>query len=100
MTVDIYFRPTFAHAMRQGRKTCTSRPLKMASPGDTFIAFGAEFKVVRVEPRTLAQVRERLFQQEGCTTPGDFEAIWRSIHPRVGFEPQRMVWVHHFVRIA
>jgi len=92
----IPFQYRFRSPLLSGVKSCTSRPRKMASVGDTFEAFGATFEVVLVERLTLLTIREELWREEGCASPADFEAIWCLLHPRRGFQSSQKVSVHRF----
>ncbi|MEE9401291.1 MAG: hypothetical protein V3V32_04655 [Dehalococcoidia bacterium] len=96
MKKRIAFKSRFRWPLLNGIKTCTARTRKMASVGDTFEAFGATFEIVLLERPTLLTIRDKMWVAEGCDSPADFEAIWRSLHPRMGFQPDRKVSVHHF----
>jgi hypothetical protein len=82
--------------MLSGRKTCTSRTRRMASPGDTFPAFGSVFHVTSVEKAILDDIAQNHFHEEGCESPEQFEVTWAQIHPHAGFNPGQVVWLHKF----
>jgi len=86
--------------MLSGRKVCTSRNRRSGSPGDLFEAFGADFELRAIEKLPLRHVRDRLYIQEGCESPEDFQRSWNELHPRKGFIPEKAVYVHWFARKA
>ncbi len=45
-------------------------------------------------------MKDRLYLQEGCESPEEFQRAWSGLHPRKGFVPERPVYVHWFVRKA
>jgi len=100
MKVKIPFMPQFKEAMISGVKTCTSRNRRYGFIGDTFEAFGCEFKITAVDGMILRDVAALLYRQEGCKSPEDFEKIWAKIHPRKGFVWNQEVYVHHFKKVV
>jgi len=44
-------------------------------------------------------VANEYYLEEGCKTSSDFVEVWKQIHPRKGFQPSQMVWVHVFKRV-
>ena len=77
-------------------KELTCRTSKKGRPGDRFRAFGAVFQIVDVWRDTAAHIAICFWREEGCSSPADFKATWRKIHPRLPWD--RMVWVHRFRR--
>ena len=84
--------------MLANQKVCTSRNKRYGRPGDTFQAFGADFELLAVTRTTLLDVSRHFFQQEGCSSPEEFEEIWTELHPRRGFVPAQAVYLHRFCR--
>jgi len=84
--------------MLSGLKVCTSRSRRFGRPGDTFEAFGADFELRAIGRLSLRHVRDRLYLQEGCESLEEFQRAWSELHPRKGFVPERLVYVHWFVR--
>jgi len=68
--------------IKQGRKKCTSRNRKWNDQ-----------RVTKIEERTLRDVRDNLWREEGADSPEEFEKVWRQIH-RGKFDPEKTVFVH------
>jgi len=98
--VQIPFNSIFQLAMTTGRKTCTSRTRQYGRAGDTFRAFGCLFEITKVERRMLKDVALVLHAHEGCQSRREFIEVWGTLHPRKGFVPDQLVWVHWFRRIG
>lgn len=95
----IPFLPEWKEAMLSGRKTCTCRSKKYGEVGDQFTIFGATFELVSVEKKSLEQVRDEYWYQEGCDSRAGFEQVWERIHPDRGFVPSDKRWLHQFVKV-
>lgn len=89
-------QPRWQHKMLLGLKIVTSRPHKYGHAGDTFRYFGANFVILAIEKHTLDYVANNLYKEEGCDNPDEFRRIWSMLHPRKGFIPTQLVWVHFF----
>jgi len=98
--IEIPFLPEFESALRDGRKTATSRSKRYGNPGDQFTAFGMEFLIMEVRQEKLADISLFYYGVEGLGSPAEFIAIWRRIHPRKEFDPEREVWFHRFKRLS
>jgi len=83
--------------MKQGLKTATSRTKCYGDPGDWFKAFGGIFIIVNVHKLQLVDIAHLFYREEGFKTKEDFMAMWAKIHPRVGFQPDKKVYLHKFV---
>jgi len=94
--IDLPFLPEFEEVMISGGKTLTSRTRWFGWKGDYFEAFGHIFIITGLFTKTLGEVRDIYFRQEGCKSPEEFEAIWCRIHPRAGFRPEQRVKCHEF----
>lgn len=90
------FNETWRWKMLQGQKTCTSRTKVYGQPGDSFVQFGQTFTLTRVEEQSLEFVAVQLYEAEGCSSPREFMAMWRDLHPWRGWDPDQVVYVHHF----
>lgn len=93
---ELPFLAEFEEAIRSGRKTATSRPRRYGQAGDIV---KTRFGYVRIRSCTrmsLAEIRDRHWREEGCSSPEQFEAVWRRLHPRSGFVPWHRVWFHRF----
>lgn len=91
----IPFRKRFRDVLLSGRKTWTARPRRMAAEGDRFWAFGAHFRVKSVVRVPLWYVANN-WVDEGCDSQQDFIETWEAIHPRKGYQPEQLVWLHIF----
>lgn len=99
MQVNIPFRSYWAGKVQRGIKTCSTRPTRFGKEGDTFCIFGATLRITAVHRHELRYVAAHLWRQEGCENPDHFQKVWAMIHPRKGFVPDWMVYVHFFERI-
>ena len=98
MIVKIPFQERWRDAMLENRKVCTGRSRRYGKPGDIFQAFGVDFELLTIARMPLKDVSADLFKQEGCGSPGEFERIWAELHPRKGFVPGQIVYIHWFNR--
>lgn len=94
--ITLPFRLSFATALFNGTKTATSRTKRYGIPGDTFIVSGRKFVLTSVRLKKLRQVAHELWEEEGCKSESDFVEIWKGIHPRKGWTPEQLVFVHEF----
>ena len=94
--VKIPFMERFREPMLNGTKTVTSRTKKYGVKGDWFRVFGAKFVIDRVDSKPLGYVAAVLWEPEGAISNEEFIEIWGKIHPRKGWLPSQMVYVHLF----
>lgn len=94
--VKIPFRARFRESMLSGKKTYTSRPQSMGSPGQMFVAFGARFCLTKVESVKLSYICEELYEEEGFSSSEKFIEAWESIYPYKGYTPFQTVYLHKF----
>jgi len=99
MLVDIPFQPKWQHKMLVGLKTCTSRTKRYGHTGDTFRHFGKTFIMLSIEKRTLKNIADNLYTQEGCDSQEEFKEVWIELHPRKGWVPNQKVFVHFFEKV-
>ena len=97
--VAIPFLAIFKEPMLAGTKTCTARTRKHGTPGDKFEAWGQTFELREVIVVFLATVRDQFYKFEGFTSPTDFVATWRKLHPIRGFDPEQAVYLHSFRKL-
>lgn len=101
--IEIPFREDMALAVTSGRKVCTTRSDRYGDVGDTFKvrweAIETRLVLTHVERKTLSYVATFLHDPEGFETAREFIGIWNEIHPRKGFDPQALKWVHWFERV-
>lgn len=93
------FQPEWEEKMLNGEKTCTSRTKIFGHAGDTFVAFGQRYFIIKVEEQLLDYVAYNLYRQEGCKSSSEFIDWWNRLHPRRGWQPRQMVFVHFFRRL-
>jgi hypothetical protein len=96
MKVYFPFLEMFRKPMLTGVKTWTSRTKKYGEAGDTFEAFGRTFRIDDVFKNRLGNVASLYYDREGVGSKQEFVELWKKIHPRKGFEPGQLVWVHQF----
>jgi hypothetical protein len=95
----IPFNERFKEAMLSGKKIKTSRNKKYGTVGETFKIFGGTFEITAIEKKTLQEIAEKHYVEEGCQSPEEFKNIWIKLHPIKGFEGEQEVFVHSFVRV-
>jgi hypothetical protein len=95
--IDLPFSERMKQALLSGRKSCTTRRTRKGDPGDWFEIDGETFRILDVHEAPLRMVRDVLYRLEGCTSPNDFECVWRSLHDGV-FPGFGRVHVHFFTR--
>jgi hypothetical protein len=98
--IEMPFKPEFQVAIRHGHKRMTSRNRVYGKIGDTFEAFGMLFQITEVFQSTLEDVATKYWELEGLKNENEFREVWKKIHPRRGFVPEQLVWVHRFIRIG
>lgn len=98
MRIALPFQPRWRAPVIAGTKTTTVRTKRHGSPGDEFDVEGIGFELVAVESMSLADARERVWREEGMSSPQEFERVWTENHPTRGFRPSDTVWVHRFRR--
>jgi len=93
----IPFLPEFEEKVRLGLKTMTARTKPYGKRGDLFQGPRCVLRLTE-DPRRvyLATVKWQHYRQEGCGSPEEFEAVWKGIHPRKGYDGDQLVWLHHF----
>ncbi len=99
---ELPFLPEFRTRILIGAKIWTCRTSKKAEPGELVVAYPGDgqivLRIVKVFRMHLGSVAEACFTMEGCVSPEEFKEVWRRLHPRKGFDPDQIVWVHEFVR--
>ena len=94
--VNIPFRVDIIRALFEGRKTATSRTKRFGIPGDTFSVSGQLFRILKVRTEKLSIVARKYWAKEGFGSPQEFIATWERIHPRKGWDPEQVVFLHEF----
>ena len=97
--INIPFKKEFKDVILSGQKNMTSRNKRYGEIGDTFEAFGKIFILTSIYRRTLGDVKSNFWYSEGCSSPEDFERIWKEINPRKGFQPNQTIWLHKWKEV-
>lgn len=95
----ILFNAAFRMKLLSGKKTCTSRTKRCGKIGDTFTAFGETFEIEKVSKMSLDEVAFYLCIAEGFYDSFSFIECWKRLHPFLGWQPDRQVYVHVFRRV-
>ena len=98
--IKIPFLKEFRESMLSGKKTKTSRTKRYGKPGDTFEAFEAVFELTDVQKKALVTVAHLYYKEEGFENKEDFIACWEKLHPKKGYVPNLLVWLHSFRKVA
>jgi len=97
MKINIPFNSWSKIRIINGKKSATSRYKKYGESGDTFTIGKTDYILNGVMKSRLADVAKRFYTDEGCDTPEEFKEIWTEIHPRRGFRPDDIIWIHFFL---
>jgi hypothetical protein len=108
--IEIPFNDWSKDKLRRGIKTATTRSKKYGEPGDTFeVRFNLEqherfsrvrtYELVSITRKSLANVAERHFKEEGAESPQEFIEVWNDTHPRRKFRSQDIKYFHRFKEV-
>jgi len=97
--VNIPFRDDMKLAVLNGKKTCTSRNKRYGCIGDQFEIGERKFVLTCVSHANLDYVAHDRYRQEGFESPAQFIGVWNQIHPRKGYAPEQVVWLHEFKEV-
>lgn len=97
--IQIRFRPFFKAPLLAGVKVCTARTKRKGASGDRFMAFETWFELKSVTEVPLHVVAD-IWAQEGCASRDHFLEVWNGIHPGVGYQPEEVVYLHRFKKMA
>lgn len=90
------FLDDFVPAIREGRKTRTARSKAYGMRGEVVDSPAGPLRLLSVVQVPLHIVRDGFWKSEGVESPEAFVEVWKQIHPSAGFNPDRMVFLHHF----
>jgi|GEM_PF-1861425 len=76
-------------------KTATSRTRQYGNIGDTFQAGDKTFEITEVSKKSLRDIAQNHYLEEGAKSPEEFVDVWNSLHPK-GFDPEQVVYFHKF----
>ena len=90
------FRKDMRDKVLAGEKIATTRKTKYGFAGDTFMVGKAMCRLTEVKKIRLYAVAKEWFKEEGFKSPEEFVEVWVDIHPRIGYNPDRVVFLHLF----
>jgi hypothetical protein len=99
MEVEIPFNVWSIGKLKEGVKTATTRTTKYGEPGDTFQAIGNNYEITDVKKVKLGEVKKNWWNIEGAKNKQEFENVWIGIHPKSGWTPDKLVYIHFFRKI-
>ncbi|MCG2737746.1 MAG: hypothetical protein L6282_15285 [Candidatus Methanoperedenaceae archaeon] len=82
-----------------GSKTATSRTSQYGKIGDTFQAGDKTFELTDVSRKSLEDIAQNHYLDEGAKSPEEFIRVWNSLHPK-GFDPKQVVYFHKFKELT
>lgn len=97
--ISVPFDPACREALVSGQQTVTTRRKMIGLAGSKFLAFGMVFEIVRVEPSLLEMIAANFYAQEGYPTPDAFKIGWAARHPRRGWTPGHIAYMHEIRRV-
>lgn len=96
--VRIPFRPIWEDYLKKGSKTATSRTIAYGKAGDTFKVAGETYVITGVYRKTLHDIANNHFKDEGCINALHFSKLWRALHPIKKWTSESVVYYHTFKR--
>ena len=97
--IKIPFNKWSLERLLDERKTATSRNKCYGERNDVFIIRNKIFRITNIRQLKLITIATYCFKDEGCETPEEFINVWKSIHPRLGWTPDKRVWIHYFTYV-
>ena len=101
LRTPIRFNKRFLPAVRDGRKTLTTRQNSKGRPGDVLPVAdedgnpqGFDIRLLTVERVRLGDVAEQFFVDEGFVSPEGFIEAWHEIYGM--YFPETWQWLHRF----
>ena len=94
--------------LHRGMKTATCRSKPYGKVNDIFEIFlenrprgqrVVSYIVTSITKKSLKNVSENHFAEEGAESPEEFIAVWNDIHPRRKFRPNDIKWFHTFKEV-
>jgi hypothetical protein len=104
--IEIPFSREMVIAAIEGRKVATTRSERKGEIGDTFSLDDprpyffnrSTFRLIEIMAVDLETVKNLYFRLEGCSSPEEFERVWRALH-RGHFTTGKLYFMHIFGRI-
>ncbi len=94
--IKIPFHDSMKLSILNNQKTCTSRNKKYGIVGDYFILGDNMYFLTAVTRVTLEEVATNFYKDEGFNSKEEFIALWKKLHPLVGYVPTKKVYTHWF----
>lgn len=98
--IEMPFNEWSKERLKLKTKLATTRTKRYGKIGDTFkIHFKVcdyTFELLAVFKLKLYDVASQLYYIEGADSPKEFREVWEDIHPRAGWQPDKLVYVHLF----
>lgn len=83
-----------------GTKTQQRRNGIYAYPGERFKLEGIAFKITGVSRQALGNMTEDDAKAESFTSLSDYQQLILRMHPGMQRQPDTLVWLHQFRRLA
>lgn len=83
--------------MLDGRKTCFIRCQRLMKEGDIFEAFGAKFRITKLEEGALEETCQRLWAEAGYDSYQDLMETWIALQE--GYIPTQKVYIHYLDKV-
>jgi len=96
--IIIPFKDRFKSRILDGTKNLTWRTRRYGEDGDTFWAFGVQFRILKEWEAPMSAVPEN-YLREGFDSKKDAIQFMRKLRPKRGYAPQLMGWHHWFGRV-
>ncbi|GAF70788.1 unnamed protein product [marine sediment metagenome] len=100
MEIKIPFNNWSKERLNSKLKLATTRNKRYGKIGDTFSVDIKHrkytFEILAVFQLTLYYVAKDLYAIEGADSPLEFRKVWEEIHPKLGWTPDKKVFVHLF----
>jgi len=83
--------------MLDGSKTCFIRCQQLMEVGDILEAFGAQFKITRLEEAPLEEACQHLWAEAGYDSYQDLVETWTALQQ--DYIPTQTVWIHYLEKV-
>jgi hypothetical protein len=81
---------------KAGVKTQQRRNGVYGYPGEQFALEETQFSLTALERRSLGEMTEEDAKSEGYPNLNAYKEIIVKMHPGMNWDPNALVWVHHF----
>ena len=94
--IEIPFNSWSRSRLNNFTKNATSRNTRYGEPRDVFELENKRYEIVFVVRLPLWFIAKHLHVTEGCFNENEFIEVWRDIHPKAGWTPNKIVYYHYF----